>query len=200
MTGAIDRGLLLLIWGIGQPLLVLGCIFGIPRAFAAHDRSHQLAWAALPAIGFVAIVCGLIAIQRRGSRTGTAVFERRWLGRYYLEVYAAIAIYILLAVICLPLVHSVGSPTAQLLLALAPGIGVLGMAIAIARWILSADEYQRQRLLEAVAVGGAITAVWTMIYGFLEQVGFPRLSMFWVWPVMALTWGAWSLIIKLRHR
>jgi hypothetical protein len=62
------------------------------------------------------------------------------------------------------------------------------MLVAIARHLRRIDEYLRQRLLETFALAAAITAGVTFTYGFLETAGFPRLSMFIVWPVMGAAW------------
>jgi hypothetical protein len=42
----------------------------------------------------------------------------------------------------------------------------------------------RLRLLETIGVAAAITAGFCVTYGFLEGVGYPRLSMFTVWTVL----------------
>ncbi len=42
---------------------------------------------------------------------------------------------------------------------------------------------------ENVAIAAVITAGWTFTYGFLEGVGYPRLSMFSVWEVMGTIMG-----------
>ena len=42
------------------------------------------------------------------------------------------------------------------------------------------DEYVRLRILVAVAWAACITAVWTMVYAYLELAGLPRLSASWV--------------------
>jgi hypothetical protein len=51
------------------------------------------------------------------------------------------------------------------------------------------DEYARLKSLEAIAISAAFTAGWTLTYGFLENAGFPKLSMGVVWPVMGAVWG-----------
>jgi hypothetical protein len=61
---------------------------------------------------------------------------------------------------------------------------------AIARHFRRMDEFVRMRSLESLAVAAAITAGLSLTYGFLESAGFPKLSMFWVWGVMGLVWGA----------
>ena len=51
-----------------------------------------------------------------------------------------------------------------------------------------------------MAIAAAVTAGWTFTYGFLENAGYPRLSMFIVWPVMGAVWGLLACIDTLRHR
>jgi hypothetical protein len=51
------------------------------------------------------------------------------------------------------------------------------------------DEFLRLRSLEGLAIAAAVTAALSFSYGFLEGAGFPKLSMFWVWPVMCVVWA-----------
>jgi hypothetical protein len=78
--------------------------------------------------------------------------------------------------------------TAILLL---PTIGFFLAIWAIARHLGRIDEYQRRVMLDTFAIGSAVTAAVTFSYGFLETAGFPRLSMFAVWPIMG---GSWMLV------
>jgi hypothetical protein len=50
------------------------------------------------------------------------------------------------------------------------------------------DELQRRLQLEALGFSFAGTAILTCSYGFLEGLGYPRLSMFTVWPILAVLW------------
>jgi hypothetical protein len=53
-------------------------------------------------------------------------------------------------------------------------------------------------MLEDVAVAAAVTAGASLTYGFLENAGFPKLSMFVVWPVMGAVWFALACIRQCR--
>jgi hypothetical protein len=64
----------------------------------------------------------------------------------------------------------------------------------IARQFQRSDEFVRLRSLESIALAAGVTAGVTFTYGFLEQAGFPKLSMFTVWGVMGFTWGAHSIL------
>jgi hypothetical protein len=77
----------------------------------------------------------------------------------------------------------------------------IGLAIwAIARHFLRVDEYIEQVTLENISIAAAVTAGASLTYGFLENAGFPKLSMFVVWPVMGAVWGALACIRELRNR
>ena len=60
------------------------------------------------------------------------------------------------------------------------------------------DEYQRMQMLETISIAAAITAGVSFTYGFLESAGFPRLSMFAVWGVLAGSCGLIACYRKLR--
>jgi hypothetical protein len=53
------------------------------------------------------------------------------------------------------------------------------------------DELQRRVQSEGILFSFVLTAIVTFSYGFLElYAGFPKLSMWFVWPTMAVLWGA----------
>lgn len=71
---------------------------------------------------------------------------------------------------------------------------------AVARHYRRCDEYLRKTTLELVAISAAVTAGWTFTYGFLENAGYPRLSMFTVWPAMGAVWAVLAIVLALRGR
>jgi hypothetical protein len=84
-----------------------------------------------------------------------------------------------------------GMPDGPLLtmLALVPMLPALGMLWAIIRHFKRMDEYLRVWSLENVAIAGAVTATFSVTYGFLEGVGFPNLSMWVIWSIFMGGWG-----------
>ncbi|WP_228145988.1 hypothetical protein [Acinetobacter sp. ANC 4558] len=68
------------------------------------------------------------------------------------------------------------------------------------RLITRLDELQRQIQLYALAFAFTATAFASFSYGFLENIGFPQLSMFVIWPVMATLWGVGVAIGVWRYR
>lgn len=62
------------------------------------------------------------------------------------------------------------------------------LIFAVSYWLYkTCDEYIRLRTLQAATVTAVIVAVLSMIYFFLELLGFPRLSAMWIHIV------GWSL-------
>lgn len=86
------------------------------------------------------------------------------------------------------------------LVALMPMVPGAAVALSVMRQLRSSDELQRQIQLEALSLAFAGTALATFSYGFLESVGYPRLSMFFVWPLMAILWIIGGLISGRRFR
>ncbi len=84
--------------------------------------------------------------------------------------------------------------------ALAPMLPGTAVALSVMRQVRSSDELQRRIQLEALSLAFAGTALATFSYGFLENVGYPRLSMFFVWPLMAVLWMVGGFISGRRFR
>lgn len=82
------------------------------------------------------------------------------------------------------------------LVLVSPMIGFMLAVWAIARHIRRIDEYMRLLVLEGLAIAAGVTAGLTFTYGFLEGAGYPKLSMFTVWPVMG---AVWFLVCVVRY-
>jgi hypothetical protein len=115
--------------------------------------------------------------------------------RYRLELGAAMLLYIAVLFVAVRYGKPMGAGWPRTLLLAAPIVPMLLAVWAIARHFRRMDEFLRLRGLESLALSAAVTAVVTFSYGFLETAGFPKVSMFWVWPIMG---GVWALHSSLR--
>ena len=115
--------------------------------------------------------------------------EREVNSRYLVELFSALLLYVLVLLSSILLAKPMEAGTARTLLLLTPVIPLTLAVWAIGRHFRRMDEFVRLRSLESLAVAAAVTAGLSLTYGFLESAGFPRLSMFWVWPVMGAAWG-----------
>ena len=121
--------------------------------------------------------------MERGLKEKRAVFV------YRREMFIALAIYMALLFGAIGLARPMPEGVLRTLLLVSPIIGFFLMIAAIVRHVARIDEYQRLRVLESFSIAMAITGAVTFTYGFLETAGFPKLSMFVVWPIMGASWG-----------
>jgi hypothetical protein len=120
--------------------------------------------------------------------------------RYYRELTGALILYAIVLVAALTIGRRMPPGAAQTLLYVSPMLPFLLAVWAIVRQIRRSDEFIRRTTLEHLAVAAAVTAGWTFTYGFLENAGYPRLSMFIVWPVMGTVWAVLAMAESLRQR
>ena len=85
----------------------------------------------------------------------------------------------------------------QTLLVLAPVLPGLGLMWNTVRAYQRSDEFVQREILLAAALAALVTAVWTLIYAYLEPLGFPHLNVGFVhtlgWPVFM-----WRMIRIMR--
>jgi hypothetical protein len=122
--------------------------------------------------------------------------------RYAVELGLSLATYLAFLMLMIwYLRHHPGAHDAPAtLVCLLPMLPLAGSCWAILRQLQRIDELQRRIQLEGLAISFAATALLTFSYGFLEIVGFPKLSMFCVWPLMATFWVAGCAASYLRYR
>ena len=121
--------------------------------------------------------------------------------RYVIELTSALVVYGLILVGSITLLThvDVARPWRDLI-ALSPMLPALAMPWIILRELRRMDELQRRIQLEALGFSFAGTAILTFSYGFLEGLGYPRLSMFSVWPILAVLWVIGLLLARRRYR
>lgn len=118
-----------------------------------------------------------------------------------LEFGAALVAYgVVLAISILALKSLPSTSGWRAPVALTPMLPAAAVLAAVMRHVSRVDELQRQQLLESLALAFAGTALLTFGYGFLENVGFPHLSWFFVWAVMAVLWALGALVTHVRYR
>ena len=126
--------------------------------------------------------------------------EREGNRKYRVELFSAMVAYMLVLFGSISFAKGMDDGLARTLLLVTPIVPLLLAVWAIARHFRRMDEYLRLRSLESIAIGAAVTAALTLTYGFLESAGFPKLSMFWVWPVMGLVWGLHTCLRRVFTR
>ena len=121
--------------------------------------------------------------------------------QYLKELAVAFAAYVALLVGSIELLQhvAIAAPWRDLV-ALSPMLAAVVMPWVILRELRRMDELQMRIQLEALGFSFAGTAILTFSYGFLEGLGYPRLSMFSVWPVMAVLWIVGLVLARRRYQ
>ncbi|SDV49160.1 hypothetical protein [Chitinasiproducens palmae] len=124
------------------------------------------------------------------------------MNRYRREMTIAMVAYVVCLAISVTLLLSsaVDSQLARVAVALLPMVPGIGVCWVVVRRMRRIDELQRRIELESLSIAFAGTALVTFSYGFLENVGFPRLSLFVVWPLMGALWIVASVLCSRRYR
>lgn len=124
---------------------------------------------------------------------------RRWNKRYAAEYGVSAALYLVLVLVCVPRALGARTMSIRALLLIGPCFGIVAMAAVVIRHVMRIDEFLRHSVIEYFAVAAGFTGAWTLAYGFFELAGFPRISVWWIWPGMALSMLLWSAMKRLRQ-
>jgi hypothetical protein len=117
---------------------------------------------------------------------------REWNKRYLFEYLIALALCIASAGFCISLARVATINANRVLLMAVPAGAILLMAFVVLRHFLRIDEFLRRIMVESFAVAGAVACIWTLVYALFELAGFPRISIWWVWGSLILTWNLWT--------
>ena len=121
--------------------------------------------------------------------------------QYTLELSAALAIYAALLVGSIELLQhaALASPWRDAV-ALSPMVAAVAIPWIVLREMRRMDELQERIQFEALGFAFSGTAILTFSYGFLEGLGYPKLSMFTVWPILAVLWVVGLVLARRRYR
>ena len=129
-----------------------------------------------------------------------AMVEKMWMRAYVREMLGALLVYVVLLVLALTYARPMAPGLLRSALLVTPMVGFALMIWAMARHFHRVDEYARKFFLENTALAGAITIGVTFTYGFLENAGFERLSMFSVWFIACSAMAVVSIMRAWLHR
>ena len=121
--------------------------------------------------------------------------------QYLKELTATLVVYGMLLVGSIELLtHVAVARPWRDVIALSPMLPAAATAWVILRELRRMDELQRRIQLEALGFSFAGTAILTFSYGFLEGLGYPKLSMFTVWPILAVLWAIGLVLARRRYQ
>jgi len=120
--------------------------------------------------------------------------------RFLAHFALAMVAYVSAVIISTLLLINVPEGIVRTVSALLPVLPMIAVATVVIRQVRQLDELARMIHLEGLAVAFVGTALITFSYGFLETAGFPRLSMFLVWSLMAPLWAMGTFLAWRRYR
>ena len=100
------------------------------------------------------------------------------------ELLGSIFLYLLVQFSSVAIWPSMPKGIGRTAVLFSPMVPFLLMIGVVARYFWRVDEYMRLKILENWGMTAAITGVLTFTYTFFESVGFPRLSMGTIMPLM----------------
>ncbi len=121
--------------------------------------------------------------------------EKKDAKTYRNEFGLSILIYMVVLVGSITIAKPMENSWLRTLIVLTPTIPAFGAFWAIIRHFRRMDEYMRVWILEIIALAGGITAFFSFSYGFLEGLGYPKLSGFIVYGIFM---GSWLVITLTR--
>lgn len=89
---------------------------------------------------------------------------------------------------------------ARIIVALAPVVPIIFMILSFLKYLNSIDELQQRIQLQAIGFAAGTTGLLTFSYGFLENIGFPPISLLWAFPMMVLLWGLGLAFVSRRYK
>lgn len=121
--------------------------------------------------------------------------------RYNREFLLAMLAYVIVVIVSVALINiSPAGAWWRIPLALTPVIPAIFGMIAYIRFVSRIDELQRRIQFEGLAFGFGAAGILTFSYGFLENVGFPHISLLWIFPFMIALWGIGVAIASRRYQ
>lgn len=120
--------------------------------------------------------------------------------RNLFELIAAIALYIVVLVGSLKALNFIEIQWLKIVVSLMPILPALMIALIIIKQFKRFDELQQKIQLQALGLAFVGTALISFSYGFLENVGFPKLTMFIIWLMMAILWSIATAVGTWKYR
>jgi hypothetical protein len=77
----------------------------------------------------------------------------------------------------------------QIIISILPALPIIFVLIILMRLLSNSDELQQRIHLLAVTFSAVLTGLITFSYGFLENIGAPKLPTFAVLPMLFVFWG-----------
>lgn len=121
--------------------------------------------------------------------------------KYLRDFGLAMALYTITVLGLIPFGNDPAHPAyVRILIALSPMVPALLALRAVLVFHRASDELYQKINGEAVIIAFLVTGLLTFAYGFLENVGFPRLPIILILPISIAVWGLATPFVIRRYR
>lgn len=120
--------------------------------------------------------------------------------RYMRELFLSFAAYILLIIVSTLITRVFPDSPWRGLVAVTPVVPAIFMVISFVRYLNGIDELQQRIQLMAISFSAGVTGLLTFAYGFLETVGFPHMSLLWIFPLLIALWGIGTAYFSRKYQ
>jgi uncharacterized protein YacL len=122
--------------------------------------------------------------------------------KYALEIVVATVLYCVVLSVSLRWLklHTTTTSQWKYVMAVLPVFPALLFPLAVLRLFRTLDELQQKIQKEGIVYAFTGTLVLTLLCGFLENAGLPRLSWIYVTTVMGICYALGIAIAKVRYR
>jgi heme/copper-type cytochrome/quinol oxidase subunit 4 len=116
--------------------------------------------------------------------------QKQIMKRYIREFLLSIVAYALILIASILAIQNIEmAKPLQVIVTLAPVIPVAFVLVVILRLLRESDELQQRVNMLAITFSAVLTGLLTFSYGFLENIGFPKLPTFAIFPMLFVLWG-----------
>jgi hypothetical protein len=116
--------------------------------------------------------------------------QKQIMKRYIREFRLSIVAYALILIASILAIQNIEmAKPLQVIVTLAPVIPVAFVLVVILRLLRESDELQQRVNMLAITFSAVLTGLLTFSYGFLENIGFPKLPTFAIFPMLFVLWG-----------
>lgn len=135
--------------------------------------------------------------RKQASEQGKKAMQNQ---RIYQRRFAvAMGGYVAILLLSVYLLDNIDAQPLRIAIVILPMLPVLYGLWGFMEMIRNLDELQKRIQLEAIAFSMGLTGIITFTLGFLEGVGFPRVSFIWVFPMMIAFWGIGQALAQRRY-
>ena len=119
---------------------------------------------------------------------------------YRLRALGTLGLYAVVMAISLLVIEKLPLHQWKFAVAVLPIIPALYFVRVFLQFLGTRDELQKQIMLHALAFAFAGTAILTLTFGFLQNVGLPTPNWVSVWPLMGTLWMIGGALAKRKYR